>query len=145
MACPASKLLLLMVSSSALSWLRLVVPFKLLTLFFQSVLTIPIPNTDNTTRTFNLSNESYYLLLAFGDLEADTGNIAFHKAYVASGETVDLGSFGSVATAGHTLIAIHAGIVFIHFPKLFLSWSDHCLAVLRKPWHFHCQILQGCV
>ena len=69
------------------------------------------------TRTFNLSNETYYLLLAFGNLKG-SGDLAYHSAYTASAGPVDLGSFGSVATAGHTLIQ---GVFFDWSPQKSLS------------------------
>ena len=59
---------------------------------------------------FDLSNESYYLLLALGPLDSSTGNIGYHSGgQLMSGDKVNLAEFSAPPVDKNLLITLHAG------------------------------------
>ena len=59
---------------------------------------------------FDLSNESYYLLLALGPLDGSTGNIGYHTGgQLMSGDKVNLAEFSAPQIDKNLLITLHAG------------------------------------
>ena len=59
---------------------------------------------------FDLSNESYYLLLALGGLDSSTGNIGYHTGgQLMSGDKVNLAEFSAPQMDKNLLITLHAG------------------------------------
>lgn len=61
-----------------------------------------------TNTTFDLENTPYYLFLALGPLDGQ-GHIGQHIDVIVSGDKVNLSTYGSVGTASHILVTLHAG------------------------------------
>ena len=94
-------------------------------LLFQSLTSITPPSSDASV-DFDLSNQSYYLLLALGPLGGN-GNIAYHNTYLMSGDKVNLAEFSAPQMDKNLLITLHAGeerrpLFFLHFLTLSLNF-----------------------
>ena len=79
--------------------------------FLQSETSISPPSVElKSSFDFDLSNQSYYLLLALGALDSSSGNIGYHTGgQLMSGDKVNLAEFSAPPIDKNLLITLHAG------------------------------------